>query len=223
MGTVTGGIVAGLGSIIGGRTSSKAAETSTAAQLQGNREAREQIQQNIDRARRDALGLFGQSQQNQRLGFSESLGLLGQSIPEQGRLTQEGNVAAQQQLLAGLPQIQNAILGNQVDLSGLTPFQADANFDIFNRQLPDFGSIGDLDFGNAQLGSQAQAPNTPPPTTGAAPTLPANLQFPTLNNPASFGSGTLFDNLSGVPFQFGRPVSRELEEFAFGNLFNARR
>ena len=70
MGTIAGGIIGGIGSLVGAGISSGAASDSSAAQLQGNREAREQIQQNVDRARQDALALFGQAQGNERLGFS---------------------------------------------------------------------------------------------------------------------------------------------------------
>ncbi len=251
MGTIAGGIIGGIGSLVGAGISSGAASDSSAAQLQGNREAREQIQQNVDRARQDALALFGQAQGNERLGFSESLGLQGQTIPEQGRLLQQGNVAAQNQLLAGLPQIQNAILGNQIDLSGLQPTQLNADFNIFNRQLPDFGTISDLNI-DGDFGGLFNQPNPQnPPAVSPIDDVPsAQALFPNIDNrPLPFdllgGAGLGFGGnaFSGnpfalgletpqqgtasnalVPFNFGlSPVTQAEERAAFGNLFNARR
>jgi hypothetical protein len=72
-------------------------------------------------ARQDALGLFPQAQQARRQGFQGALDVLSQSIPAQLQAFQQGNVGAQNQLISGLPQFQNAILGNQADLSAFQP------------------------------------------------------------------------------------------------------
>ena len=56
--------------------------------------------------------------------------MFGQSLPAQTQAFQQGNMGAQQQILAGLPLAQAAILGGQIDYSALQPYQA---------QMPDLG------------------------------------------------------------------------------------
>ena len=93
------------------------------------------------KAEEQALPLFGAAGQDIEQGFQGALNLFGRSIPEQGRAFQRGNLAAQQALLAGLPQQQAAILGAPVDLSGLQTSNHMPNFGFFHQQLPQTGSI----------------------------------------------------------------------------------
>jgi len=63
--------------------------------------------------------------------------VFGQSLPAQMDTFQQGNIGAQQAILSGLPQIQNALMGGNVDYSGFQPYQTqmpDTGF--FNQQLP---------------------------------------------------------------------------------------
>ncbi len=94
------------------------------------------------RARAAAIPLFGSAQQNALAGFQGALDIFGQTVPAQSQVFQAGNVGAQQALLAGLPQFQNAILGGNVDLSQLQAQTLDLpDFSNLNLQLPDFTSI----------------------------------------------------------------------------------
>tara|TARA_R110002126_G_scaffold289070_1_gene443518 strand:- start:242 stop:814 length:573 start_codon:yes stop_codon:yes gene_type:complete len=86
--------------------------------------------------------LFETSQGNQQEGFRRALDILGQTIPQQLSTFQQGNVGAQEQLLAGLPQIQNALLGRQVDLSGLQPKQVQFDPSFAQQQIPHFQTSG---------------------------------------------------------------------------------
>ena len=91
------------------------------------------------RAEQQALPLFSAAQQNAGLGFQGALDVFGQSLPAQTSAFQQGNMGAQQQLLAGLPQIQNALLGNQIDFSQLQPTQVQTpDLGFFQQQLPQF-------------------------------------------------------------------------------------
>ena len=113
----------------------KAAEAQTQALEQGQAFTREGVEQ----ARQDLFKLFPAAQQNVQQGFQGALDVFGQSLPAQAQVFQGGNVAAQQQLLAGLPQMQNAILGGQVDLSQLQPTQLQTpDLGFFQQQLPQF-------------------------------------------------------------------------------------
>lgn len=81
--------------------------------------------------------LFGQAQDSRRSGLQGALDVFGESIPLQAQTAQGGNVAAQETLLAGLPQIQNAILGRPTDLSGLQPTRLPFELNFSNAQLPE--------------------------------------------------------------------------------------
>ena len=92
-----------------------------------------------------------------------SLDVLGQAFPQQQQAFQQGNVGAQQQLLAGLPQIQNAILGRTVDTSGFAPTTIGLNTGFTQQTLPTFqGSAAALQAGQpaqpAALDPSAFAP-----------------------------------------------------------------
>lgn len=119
-------------------------DSSQQFQLAENAATRELIAKGVKQARGDILDLFpgGLDARNQTI--NQALGILGQTIPQQLSVTQQGNVGAQGALLSGLPQIQNAILGQQVDLSGLQP--QTLNFDpSFSQQtLPDFQTVEQL-------------------------------------------------------------------------------
>lgn len=119
------------------------AEKKAAKAVEKNtREAQQILQENLETARGEAIPLFQGAEQNLLGGFQGALDVFGQSLPAQTQAFQQGNVNAQQQLLAGLPQIQNALFGNQVDFSGLQPSNVDtSNLGFFQQQLPEFQTI----------------------------------------------------------------------------------
>lgn len=121
------------------------------AQTRANKRTEERILELQEQSRQDALPLFDASRQNINQGAQGALDLIGQGIPQETGVFQQGNVAAQQALLAGLPQVQNAIMGQPVDLGGLQAQQLNFN--------PGFGS-------NVQL------PQQPVPNNPAAPIDP---------------------------------------------------
>ena len=85
-------------------------------------------------------GLFESASQNRLAGSKRALDILGQSIPQQLSTFRQGNLAAQEQLLAGLPQIQNALLGLPTDLSTLQPRQSTFDPSFTQQKLPFFQS-----------------------------------------------------------------------------------
>ena len=89
-----------------------------------------------EKARADVMSLFPQARQNALGGFQGALDIFSQTIPQQTQAFQGGNVAAQNTLLAGLPQFQNAIFGNQVDMSGFTPYESPVNMSFSQAELP---------------------------------------------------------------------------------------
>ena len=95
------------------------------------------IEKSTKQAREDLFKLFPAAQQNLQQGFQGALDVFGQSLPAQTDVFQQGNVGAQQQLITGLQQQQNALFGNQVDMSQLQPFQVQQpDLGFFNQTLP---------------------------------------------------------------------------------------
>lgn len=87
-------------------------------------------------ARGDIMDIFPGVRQSAQEGFQGALDIYGQAIPQQASLFQGGNVAAQNTLLAGLPQQNAAILGQKIDLSGLAPTTQSYSTDFMQQQLP---------------------------------------------------------------------------------------
>lgn len=108
-------------------------------QLAENRKTLELIERQTQRASRDVSKLFGSAEQNLLAGQQGAADVMGQMAPQQISALQQGNLNAQNQLLAGLPQMQNALLGLPTDLSALQPstVNVDTSF-LQNTRLPQF-------------------------------------------------------------------------------------
>ncbi len=113
-------------------------DSSQKAQIRQNQQAKDLIERNSIQARADALDLFPTSDINRNRGLQAAFNVIGSTIPQQFDTIRQGNVGAQQALLAGLPQIQNAIMGNKVDLSGLMPESISVDTSFAQQQVPNF-------------------------------------------------------------------------------------
>jgi len=157
------------------------------AQISSNAAITALIERNVNRARADVLGLFPGAQAARDQATQAALGIFGQTIPQQLDVTQQASLGAQGTLLAGLPQFQNAILGRQVDLSGLQP-QA-LSFD------PSFAQRFDPFFDQESLpGPAVPGPSTPGPST-PGPAAPG----PVAPGPRILGPTPLPDPMSSGP------------------------
>jgi len=164
--------------VIGGVVSNNAAKKASKSQAASSQLASDTTRAAAAQGREDVTKNIAIAQDTANRGFQGALDVFGQSSPAQLDVFQQGNLGAQQALLAGLPQIQNAILGGNVDLSGLQPFQV---------QQPDLGFL-----------QQTLPQLTPQNTVGFAQT----------GNPADMNSGLgsfdpnnpVFNNVMG-PFQ----------------------
>lgn len=153
---------------------------------QSSREAQEFIRQGVNQARGDIFNLFPAAEQNLQQGFQGALGVFGQSVPAQIQAQQQGIGGAQQALLAGLPQFQNAILGNQVDFGALQPQQfQQPDLSFLQQQLPDFTSI-------------PQAFGVDPGAIPEGQTLGGVLAGQNIGTPSGFGSGGGFGGGGGL-------------------------
>lgn len=178
--------------IIGGISSRNSSRRAADAETRGQDLAAQQVERATREARDAAIPLFESAQQNALAGFRGSLDLLQQIAPQQQQFAQQGNIGARETLLGGQQQFQNAILGGNVDLSGLrrAPL-ALPGASLFQQQLPDFTSISDaLGLGGQQQSSFPTIPNFP----GGGPinTNPGAPQSPVLfggNDQADAGGG----------------------------------
>ena len=138
----TAAAIAGVG-VLGAVASDRASSKARRTQVEAGEQARQVTEAAVRQARGDIDRLMPQAQENLMRGQQAALDIFGGLAPAQSSLFQQGNVGAQQALLSGLPQIQNALLGAPVDLSGL---QAQAlqmpDLSFMNAQLPNFVGVG---------------------------------------------------------------------------------
>lgn len=107
------------GALIGAKSSKDASKAAT----QGQANAQVANTQMANQARGDVSRLFGDASKVRGETFGNTMDFLNQGIGSQITPFQQGNMAAQNQVARGLPQIQNAIMGNPVDLSGFQAMQ----------------------------------------------------------------------------------------------------
>lgn len=115
-----------------GGSAKKAAQ----AQERALGESQEFIREGIEQARGDINRLFPQSQNMMQSGFQGALDVFGQFMPQQASTFQQGNVGAQNALLSGLQNQNNAILGMPIDYSAVQPQTINFDPSIFQQQLP---------------------------------------------------------------------------------------
>ena len=89
-----------------------------AARTQAGLEALRPAFEASQNVRREALGMGSQMRQQ---GMQQGLGMIGQLYGPTADLMQQGNMAAQRMMLAGLPMQRAAILGGNIDYSQLQP------------------------------------------------------------------------------------------------------
>ena len=115
--------------------------SSQKAQIAQNARTQKFIEEQARINRGDALSLYPQADYARNSTINAAMGLMGRALPAQMGMFQGGNVAAQQYLLSGMPQYENALMGRAVDYSGMQPYRAtlpDAS--SYQMQLPQFGT-----------------------------------------------------------------------------------
>lgn len=99
------------------------------------------VKDSVQQARGDLFNLFPSAEANSQKGYQSALDVFGQFMPQQASTFQQGNVAAQNQILAGMPQAHNALMGGAVDYSQFQPTQLDYDPSMFQQQLPEYQTI----------------------------------------------------------------------------------
>lgn len=111
-------------------------------QMKANERTQAFIREQSALARGDAGNLFPAGDYARNAGLNSAMALMGQTMPYQMGAFQDGNVSAQMQLLAGMPQYQNAILGLPVNNGAMQPTRLSMpNASMYQQRLPDFGTI----------------------------------------------------------------------------------
>ena len=118
-------------------------DSSQKKQIKANERTQEFIEEQSAQARGDALNLQPLVDQAFRGGYGSATSMLGGGLERSMDLYGRGNYAAQEALLAGMPQYQNAILGLPVNNAALQPVNLNAQQGMdfmYNPQLPDLGT-----------------------------------------------------------------------------------
>ena len=131
-----GAAIAGA-AVVGAVASDRASKKAAGASKYASDTASAETRRAADEARADIFKLFPASQDALAGGYQGAADIFGQAMPQQADVFQQGNVAAQQQIAAGMPQFQNAILGGQVDYSQFQPVEL---------QQPDFSYMQNQEF-----------------------------------------------------------------------------
>ena len=108
------------------------------ASQKGIEAGQRRIEEGTKQARSDIMNLFPSAEANAQKGYQSALDVFGQFMPQQADVFQQGNVAAQNQILAGMPQAQNALMGGAVDYSQFQPTQLNYDPSMFQQQLPEY-------------------------------------------------------------------------------------
>ena len=148
MAAVTATVVAGGLGLAASRQDRKSVEKANESAERQRAESITFIDKSIKQARGDLFKLFPSAQKSMTTGFQGRLDVLNQAFPQQLQAFQGGNVAAQNQLIAGLQPQRAAVLGQDINFN---PQATQLQTPALQGTLPEFGSID-------ELGLQASSP-----------------------------------------------------------------
>ena len=111
---IAAGIGAGAG-LIGGAMDNRNARKNAKLLAEQRRQAQQYIDSAVKQGRGDLFRGYRQAQQNRRIGLEAGIGLINETLPQQMDMYRQGNMAAQNQLIQGLPAQNAAILGQPYD------------------------------------------------------------------------------------------------------------
>lgn len=121
----------------GAYLSYKGAQASGDAKLKGQEAAMAAINEATAKAEDQIFKLVSVGEQNLLTGTQGALNVLGQSVGPTMDLSRGGNIAAQETLLAGMPQVEAALRGQPVDYSQFQVYEG-AEVPEIDYQLPEF-------------------------------------------------------------------------------------
>jgi hypothetical protein len=143
---VTTAAVVGAAASVGGALADNNNQRNARSDAERNRaESRRYIDEMAAKTQGQLFSLFQPIQQNNNAAMLAGLDVYKQAFPAAMNSFNQGNMNAQRTFAAGLPQMNAAILGGNLNLSGLQPQQAQVNPQamqaLFNPQAPSFAPI----------------------------------------------------------------------------------
>ena len=120
-GAGTAGVAMAGATIAAAKMDYDAAKAANETALRQREESQKFIEKQISQARGDIFQLFPAAQKARQQGIQSGFNLYKAALPTQTQYFQQGNVMAQNQQIAGLGQIQNAILGRPINQNALKP------------------------------------------------------------------------------------------------------
>jgi soluble cytochrome b562 len=124
-----------VGSVAGGLLSNNASKKAASQQSRSDKKARAAVKDAAEQARADIFDRVDTAEDYSRQGYQDALDVFAQTIPQQANTFTQGNLNAQQAILAGLPQIQNAILGAPINYNAFQPTSITPDFGFANQKI----------------------------------------------------------------------------------------
>ena len=121
VGAGTAGVAMAAATIGAAKLDYEAAQEANATALKQREESQKFIEKQTNQARGDIFQLFPAAQKARQQGIQSGFNIYQAALPTQTQYFQQGNVMAQNQQIAGLGQVQNAILGRPINQNALKP------------------------------------------------------------------------------------------------------
>jgi soluble cytochrome b562 len=189
-----------VGSVAGGLLSNNASKKAASQQSRSDKKARAAVKDAAEQARADIFDRVDTAEDYSRQGYQDALDVFAQTIPQQANTFTQGNINAQQAILAGLPQIQNAILGAPINYNAFQPTAITPDFGFVNQAiLPHLAKKNKNLFGGSFANSVRQ-------NSGGYldPSVLQEYQKLSAGTKNMLGKSYDFGNVLGGKFKFGQ-------------------
>ena len=198
--------------IIGSIASNKASKRAAGAAENSTREQIEFMKEQADQARSEINKYIPMATQSRNQGFQRQADFLSSALPTTMGMMQQGNMGAQDVLAGSMPQIQNALMGGNVDYGFLQPRKINYQQAVQDI-LSGFPSI--YEEPSQQQGQQGSANPTIPIANGSAG---INHDALTRLRRGQLGAGFGFTGFGGAGDYYRRPfnplpTSTPIEEY----------
>lgn len=122
--------------VVGAYASNKAADKAADSAQYSSDQSIAYMQQSEEKARKDIEELFPKAANARNERYQQGMDFYTSTVPESMDAVSQGNYNAQQTLSAAMPQIQNAILGGNIDYSFAQPKQQSVDINSLLAGMP---------------------------------------------------------------------------------------
>lgn len=186
-----------VGSVAGGLLSNNASKKAASQQSRSDKKARAAVKDAAEQARSDIFDRLDTSEDYSRQGYQDALDVFAQTIPQQANTFTQGNLNAQQAILAGLPQIQNAILGAPINYNAFQPTAITPDFGFVNQPILAHLAKKNKSLFGGPHGNSVRGGYVDPSVLQEYQALPAGTKN-------MLGKSYDFSNILGGKFKFGQ-------------------